>query len=72
MKERIIIGDYYRLADTPTYGWARVLEIIEPHKGINTHGYLIAKCEWTMDKSSLFGLIKYFKVRDIVLESHQV
>jgi len=60
------IGHYYRHRDTPTYAWAKALEIIPPKTGVNTHGYLIVKCEWVLDKNSSFGLIKYFKLSDLV------
>ena len=66
MKARVIVGVYCRHKNTPTYGWARVLEIIKPHKGVNTHSYPIAKCEWGVDKNALVGLIKYFKVSDLL------
>jgi hypothetical protein len=64
--KNIIIGEYYRHKDTPKYAWAKVLEIIKPHTGINIHGYQIAKCEWSVGKNDTFGFIKYFKVSDLI------
>lgn len=61
-----IIGECYRHKNTPHYGWAKVLEIIKPHSGVNRHNYSIAKCEWAIDKNDSFGLIKYFKVTDLI------
>ena len=61
-----IIGDYYRHRNTPKYGWAKILSILQPHKGLNTHGYLIAKCGWSVDKNATFGFIKYFKLSDLI------
>ena len=66
------IGEYYRHADTPNYAWAKVLEVIKPHTGLNTHGYLIAKCEWTLSQNDTFGLIKYFKLSDLVKPAPEV
>ncbi len=62
----IKIGNYYRHKNTPNYAWAKVLSIIPPRTGVNTHDYPIAECEWTMSKNDSFGLIKYFKLTDLV------
>ena len=62
--KNVVIGNYYRHKDTPNYGWAKVLEIIKPHSGV--HGYLIAKCEWSLGKDDLSGMIKYFKLSDLI------
>lgn len=69
MSQRIIIGEYYRHSNTPNYGWAKALEILKPHRGVNTHGYSIVRCEWSVSKDDLFGMIKYFKVEDLVKEN---
>jgi len=66
--DKKITGDYYRHKNTPYSGWAKILEIIKPHTGLNTHAYPIAKCEWAIDKYATFGLIKYFKVTDLIKE----
>jgi len=63
---KVILGKYYRKKDKPRVGWAKVLSIIKPHSGINTHSYPIARCEWTVDKEDTFGMIKYFKVTDLI------
>lgn len=63
----ITINSYYRHKNTPNYAWAKVLEILSPHTGINTHGYYIVKCEWTVNKDSGFGFIKYFKASDLII-----
>jgi len=62
----VIVGNYYRLRSTPHYGWAKVLAVLKPYWGVNIHSYPIAQCEWTVDKDASFGLIKYFKVTDLV------
>ena len=61
-----VIGKYFRHKNTPRYGWAKVLEIIKPHTGVNKHNYPIAKCEWTVFKNETFGIIKYFKVSNLI------
>lgn len=62
----IKIGEYYRHRNTPNYGWAKALEVIKPHTGVNTHGYLIVECEWTLSQNDSFGIIKYFKPSDLI------
>ena len=65
--KNVVIGNYYRHRGTkPGYGWAKVLAILSPRKGLNTHGYWIAKCEWTMEKDAVIGLIKYFRLSDLI------
>jgi len=64
----IKIGEYYRHKNAPNYAWAKVLEIIKPHTGVNIHSYPIIKCEWTVAKNVNFGLIKYFKASDLKKE----
>ena len=64
--KNVVIGNYYRHRTTSEYGWAKVLSVLLPHKGLNTHGYLIEKCEWTLEKNASFGLIKYFKLSDLI------
>tara|TARA_R110000796_G_scaffold30122_15_gene80803 strand:+ start:8616 stop:8828 length:213 start_codon:yes stop_codon:yes gene_type:complete len=58
---RVVIGEFYRHVDNPTYGWAYVLEKLGPKEGVNTNTYSVVKCEWALDKSRTFGHIKYFK-----------
>ena len=68
MKMRITIGEHYRHKNTPNYGWARAIRIIKPHIGVNKHNYPIVECEWALDQHSSFGLIKYFKLSDLITE----
>jgi len=63
---KIKVGDYARHSDHPNYGWAKVLEIIPPKTGVNKKTYKIARVEWTVYKNDTMGLIKYFKVRDLI------
>jgi hypothetical protein len=66
--KNVIIGEYYRHADHPKYAWAKVLAIIKPYTDVNTKGYWIARCEWSINKNDTFGFIKYFKLSDLVKE----
>ena len=66
--KNIVIGNYYRLSSTPNYGWAKVLSILPAHTGRNKTNYLVAKCEWTIEKNDSFGLIKYFRLSDLIGE----
>ena len=63
---KIEVGKYYRHRSHPTYAWAKVLEIIPPRTGVNTHSYRIAECEYRVDKGSFVGVIKYFRLSDLV------
>ena len=62
---KIVVGEYYRHKDHPSYAWAKVIQILEPHRGINTSNCRVAKCEWTVDKDASFGFIKYFKLSNL-------
>lgn len=60
------IGEFYRNKRAGNYGWAKVIDLVKPGKGENTTKRLLAKCEWTVDKTSNFGLIKYFSPDDLI------
>jgi hypothetical protein len=66
------VGDYVRHRTTPRYCWAKILEIIPPHKGKNVHGYKIARCEWTVGKGDAIGLIKYFRLSDLIRDTQAI
>ena len=55
------LNDLCRHKDTPDYGYARILEI-----GYFGKSYKIAKCKWSLLEDNDFGLIKYFKLRDLI------
>lgn len=63
----IKIGEFYRVKHN-TYSWARVVQIIPPMTPPNNTRATIVKCEWVVNKDDEFGLIKYFKVSDLVKE----
>ena len=62
--KNIVIGNYYRLRGNER-GWAKVTALLPPRKGLNTRGYWIAKCEWSMEKDAYIGLIQYFRLSDL-------
>ena len=64
--KNVIIGNYYRLKSTPDYGWAKVLSVLPPRKGLNTHGYWVAKCEWSLEKGDSIGLINHFRLSELL------
>lgn len=62
----IVIGDHYRLRDSPNYGYVKAMEILKPKQKPNTNNYLVVKVEHTVNKNDLFGFIRYFKPADII------
>ena len=65
--KNIVIGNYYRKSNTPNYGWAKVLKILPACTGKNNNKYPVAECEWTISKNDKIGLIKYFKLSDLII-----
>ena len=72
----IKVGEFYRLKSAPEYGYIRPILII-PKKSktvgfesipeeISKLPYITVKCEHTLRKSDMFGLIRYFKPVDII------
>lgn len=66
MSKKIIIGEHYRIKSSPDYAWAKVLEILEPKQYPNETNVKVAKCEWSVYQNSNSGMIKYFKVKDLI------
>lgn len=62
----VIIGEYYRHKNNPDYAWAKVIEVLEPNQYPNTNKYKVAKCQWTVSKSDKVGMIKYFKLSELI------
>jgi hypothetical protein len=46
---KIEIGEYYRLRNSPNYGWIKVIDILYPLSGENTHPFFTIKCEHTIN-----------------------
>lgn len=63
---KVIVGEYYRHKRNPDFAWAKVLEVLEPLQYPNTNKYKVAKCKWTVNKSDQFGMIKYFKLSELI------
>jgi hypothetical protein len=76
----IEIGRYYRLRDSPDYGYVKVLEIVRPVKKSSfafkmrtleerSIKGVVVKCEHTIHKNDSFGFIRYFRPTDLVKEA---
>ena len=64
----IEIGKYYRLKNSPEYGYIKIISILNPREGENTNNFIVVKCEHTVMKGDLFGFIRYFKPCNIIRE----
>lgn len=64
----IIIGEWYRHKDHPTYCWVKAVKILKPKEAENTNNYIVVKCYYSTDKCDDFALIKYFKPAVLVKE----
>lgn len=62
----VVIGEYYRHKNSPDYAWAKVLEVLKSKQYPNTLNCKVAKCEWLVNKTDKTGIIKHFKVKDLV------
>lgn len=62
----IIIGEHYRLKNSPDYGWIKPIEILKPKQYPNPYNYIVVKCEHTVSKDDTFGFVRYFKPVDII------
>lgn len=67
-RKKAKIGNYYRHKSSPNYCWARLVEILMPHYKENKTNCIIAKCEWTIEKEDKVGMIKYFRISDLLEE----
>ena len=62
----VITGEYYRHENSPNYAWAKVLEVLKPKQHPNTLTCVVVKCEWVKNKGDKTGLIKHFKLKDLI------
>ena len=62
----IILGEYYRHKNSPNYAWAKVIEVLKPKQYPNTLTCIVVKCEWSKNKGDKTGLIKHFKLKDLI------
>jgi hypothetical protein len=76
----IEIGRYYRLRDSPDYGYVKALEILRPvpqHSSTfkmrneveRSIKCIVVKCKHTIYKNDCFGFIRYFRPTDLVKEA---
>ena len=63
---QLVIGEHYRLKSTPNYGWAKVVEILNPKTPDNSNSFTIVLCEHTVHKGDNFGFIRRFRLGDIL------
>lgn len=66
LARKIELGEWYRHKNTPDYGWAKALKVLQPKQDENTNSYIVVKCQWGTDKGDVFGFIKYFLPRDLI------
>jgi len=62
----IIIGEYYRLANSPHYGYIKPIKILKAKDRNNPKNYDIVKCEHSVYKNDNYGFIRCFRPRDII------
>ena len=62
----LIIGESYRHKDNPDYCYAKVIKVLQPKEGENPLNRIVVKCEYSQNKDSQFGMIKYFNPSDLV------
>lgn len=65
---KVMIGKYYRLRTSPSYGYLKVIEKIKPGTPVEGKKYThwLIKCEHTVNKEDTCGFIRYFRVDDMV------
>ena len=64
----LVVGQSYRHKDHPNYCYAKVVKVLKPKEGENPHRRIIVKCEWTVDRDAIFGIVKYFNPSDLVVD----
>ena len=65
-RKTLKIGNIYRHCDNPAIGYAKALKVLPPLKNGNTTTKILVRCEWSMDETFVVGLIKHFKITDLV------
>ena len=68
----IIIGKYYRLKDSPKYGFVKPVLILGPGESENTNRFIVVKCEHVVYKDDTTGFIRYFKPSDIIEDRRNI
>jgi hypothetical protein len=62
----IVIGESYRFKGHPDYSWAKILSIHKPHTAWNKNGFIVVKCEHTINKGDTVGFVRYAKPSDLI------
>lgn len=62
----IILGKYYRLKSSPSYGWIKPIAILKPHTSENEHSFILIKSEHVVNKEDTVGFIRFFKLNEII------
>ena len=62
----IIIGESYRLKNTPNCGYVKALKVCKPKEVVKEVNYIVIKCEHTYYKDGNVVFTRYFKPSDIV------
>jgi hypothetical protein len=64
----IVIGQSYRLIDSPRYGYAKAVRVLKGKQNPNTKTYSVVECEHTVYKDDVFGFKRYFRPCDLIKE----
>ena len=64
---KIKLGAIYRHRNSPSSWYAKARKILPARSKDNPNTYMLVQVEWSSDKSFMFGLIKYFRVHDLML-----
>ncbi len=64
----IVLGEHYRLKDSPFYGYVKVLKVLKKNEEENNKPYSIVKVEHTVEKNDKVGIIRYFRPPDLIKE----
>ena len=65
---KVEIGKYYRLKQNPDYGYAVPTKVLAPRQDENPNNFTVVKCDYFTNKTNKYGIIKYFKLKDLVEE----
>jgi hypothetical protein len=74
--DKIEIGKFYRLKDSPSYTYVKPIEVFRPgtwqmkelakDKGIKPFKFIVVKCEHVVYKDDTVGFIRYFRPVNII------
>lgn len=64
--KNIKIGQFYRLKNSPNYGYVKPIEILKPKQGENINNYTVVKCEHVVQTGNNTGFVRCFRLSDII------